>query len=171
MIFKQIIIDTFSVLESHVPGLNSYGMFEDTAEFIQCQELKSEIENALRNAKERQLHCEILFPCGLILKIAQDVLRMAQDEPYGLRGCVLYINLDEKNVTRRIAKVICDPTTVATFELYLTLREDNRGWCMLHKLYITVKSCFKNSKWRTFPKILCSGFILEKNKLYRSNRQ
>ncbi|XP_046378398.1 DNA damage-inducible transcript 4-like protein [Haliotis cracherodii] len=156
-------------LESHVPGLNQYGTFEDNVEYNQCLMLKNEIEDALRHARESKLQCEILFPCGLISKISQDVVRMSQDEPYGLRGCLLYINLEGKDSCRRIAKIDCDPRTVATFELHLSLKEDNRGWVMIQKLYVTIKGCFKNSRWRSLPKILCSGFQLEKTKLYRSN--
>ncbi|ESP04023.1 hypothetical protein LOTGIDRAFT_110160 [Lottia gigantea] len=135
----------------------------------QYKTVKSKLEESLRNARDTKFKCEVLFPCGTTSKIAQDVLRMSSQEPYGLRGCVLYVNLEEKNVCRKVACVEMDPTTVATFELYLTLKEDTRGWCMLEKIYLTLKGCFKNSKWKSMPKILCSGFILEKKKLYRTN--
>lgn len=176
--------DSFSIIENdfdgykfgdkfdhHIPGFNCYGTFEDGMEMKQCKLLARRIKEALSVAREEELNCEILVPCGLIMKIAQDILRMSHDEPCGLRGCVLYINLEEKNKCKHLIKLACDPNTVSTFELHLTLKEDTRSWCYVKKLLISFSGCFqhKSSLWNPSFKILCAGFVLEKKKLYRRN--
>jgi len=44
------------------------------------------------------------------------------------RGCTLFINFENDHVCRRIGTIKCDPGTVSTFELYLTLKQDSSSW-------------------------------------------
>ncbi|KAK3089829.1 hypothetical protein FSP39_006871 [Pinctada imbricata] len=125
--------------------------------------------DALRNVREKLLHCELLIPCGLIMKVSEDIVRMSHSEPCGIRGCILYINLEEKDKCQHLIKLPLDPSTVATFELHLTLKEDVRSVCHIKKFFLTVSGCLQEnpSSWNFSWRILCSGFTLEKKKLYR----
>jgi hypothetical protein len=56
-----------------------------------CQALARRLEEELRAAKSAQLSCgEVLLPADLLPRIARDVLRMAENEPCGLRSVVRY---------------------------------------------------------------------------------
>ena len=51
-----------------------------------CQALAKRLEVELRAAKHAQLACgEVLLPADLLPRIAKDVLKMAENEPCGLR--------------------------------------------------------------------------------------
>ncbi|KAK3603956.1 hypothetical protein CHS0354_027868 [Potamilus streckersoni] len=153
------------------PETPSYGTFNepDAIDLSRTHEIASLIERSLREARDKHLHCEILIPCGLTSKIARDILIMADNEPCGIRGCCLHINLQERNVCRKLVQVVCDPLTVSTFEVHLTLQEDTRSWCTIKKFVLSITGCFKDSKWTQSPKLLCIGYKLEKKKLYRTD--
>lgn len=61
--------------------------------------LSKGIENCLRLAKEtRRIQCtELLVPHMLMAQIASDVIDLAECEPCGLRGCLLFICIEENN--------------------------------------------------------------------------
>ena len=144
-----------------------YSTFEDPLDKEKCKEVANHIEDGLKIAREKQLKCEILIPCGLTMKIARDIMIMSECEPCGIRGCCLLIHLEEKSSCRELVKLQCDPNTVSTFEVHLTLQEDTRSWCTVKKFLMSVTGCFKNSVYTTTPKMLCLGYKLEKQKLYR----
>lgn len=144
-----------------------YGTFEDPSDQEKCREVANHIENGLKIAREKWLKCEILIPCGLTMKIARDIMIMSECEPCGIRGCCLSIHLEEKSSCTELVKLQCDPNTVSTFEVHLTLQEDTRSWCTVKKFLMSVTGCFKNSVYTTTPKMLCLGYKLEKQKLYR----
>lgn len=149
----------------------NYGSVDSllTFDLKQSHQLMQRLQETLRTVRDEQLKCEILVPCGLIKKVTQDVIHLSYNEPCGLRGCTLFINLEEKNQCKRLAKLSYDPQTVSTFELHLTLKEETRRWCFFKKLFISLSGCMKevtrNSSW----KLLCSSYQLEKKKLYRKN--
>ncbi|KAL1494421.1 hypothetical protein ABEB36_010020 [Hypothenemus hampei] len=96
--------------------------------------LTRRLEQELRAAKRSHLACgEVLLPCGLLLRVARDIASMAEMEPCGLRGCHLYVVFEPQGTmpSTRIAKIECDPGTVGTFELYLTLKQNSTGWNFL----------------------------------------
>lgn len=103
----------------------------------------------------------MLLPADLLPRIARDVLRMAENEPCGLRGCTLFINFENDHVCRRIGTIKCDPSTVSTFELFLTLKQDSSSW---HSLLPQ----FLKNLTRGGTIMISQGFTLEKKKLYRS---
>lgn len=71
-------------------------MYSSTDEVIQF--MAKRIEAVLRAAKENILNCaELLIPQQMIAKIAAQVIRMAESEPCGLRGCVLYVCLEDED--------------------------------------------------------------------------
>jgi hypothetical protein len=95
---------------------------------LAMEALSRRLEAELRAAKSAQLSCgEVLLPADLLPRVALDVLRLAENEPCGLRGCTLFINFETDSECRRIGTVKCDPNTVSTFELFLTLKQDNRS--------------------------------------------
>lgn len=156
-----------SKLDEKDPNMNNYGDFSDTVEFQSCQGIMSEIEAAVKDTFEKELKCQIIFPSELMSHISQDVIRMSAAEPCGVRGCVINILLAEKDKSRKVATVFGNSSTNPTFEIYLTLREDCRGWRKFQKVFLTIKGCILNSQWTAMPKILCSAYQLEKRRLYR----
>ncbi|OWF52635.1 DNA damage-inducible transcript 4-like protein [Mizuhopecten yessoensis] len=150
---------------SHCPLQSN---FENMMEKNQWKDLVILIKQALSSVGDDKFGCELLIPCGLVMCIARDIMASARKEPCGLRGCVLFINLEDKNKCQNLVKLYCDPTTVSTFELYLTLKEDTRGWCKLKKFFIAI-SGYLDKKKNLDLKFLCSGYGLDKKKLYRLN--
>nr|CAI5870470.1 unnamed protein product [Callosobruchus analis] len=114
----------------------------------------------------------VLLPCGLLRRIARDVLSMAECEPCGVRGCRLYVTFESNssgavgNVADGacIAAVHWDPATPATHELYLTLRQQpNAGWQFLPQVIRNLT--------RGGTVIVSPAYTLSKKKLYRSYRE
>ncbi|KAG8295662.1 protein charybde-like [Homalodisca vitripennis] len=136
---------------------------EDLEDSAACQALAIRLEEQLRAAKTAQLACgEVLLPADLLPRAASDILQMAENEPCGLRGCTLYVNFESEQECRKIGTIKCDPNTVSTFELFLTLRRDARStWTSLIPQFI--KNFTKGGTIMISP-----GFQLEKKKLYRS---
>ncbi|XP_025837102.1 protein charybde-like [Agrilus planipennis] len=124
--------------------------------------LSKRLEEELRAAKRTHLSCgEVLLPCGLLQRISRDVLVMADSEPCGLRGCTLYFNFASDEDSRRLSTVKCDPYTASTFELYLTLKENPRGWDSFLPQFLK-----KITRGGTV--MISSEYELTKKKLYRS---
>lgn len=44
------------------------------------------------------------------------------------RGCTLFVSFEAHDMLRKIGTIKCDPNTVSTFELYLTLKQDSSSW-------------------------------------------
>ncbi|XP_076317853.1 DNA damage-inducible transcript 4-like protein [Tachypleus tridentatus] len=136
-------------------------------ELANCQLLSQKLEDCLKDAKGTQLQCtEVLIPSDLMLRIVRDILRMSEKEPCGLRGCVVYVNLEEKSLCRRIGKVKYDPHTVATFEVFLTLKQDCSSWLSLRHL---IPARLLKSLGRNSPLVISENYVLNKKKLYRSS--
>ncbi|XP_076257857.1 protein charybde-like [Rhynchophorus ferrugineus] len=126
--------------------------------------LTRRLEQELRAAKRTHLSCgEVLLPCSLLQRVARDIASMAESEPYGLRGCHLYIIFEPQGglPSCRIGKIECDPSTACTFELYLTLKQSSNGWNFLPH--------FLRNLTRGGTVVLSPAYTLSKKKLYRSN--
>ncbi|KAL3274225.1 hypothetical protein HHI36_015636 [Cryptolaemus montrouzieri] len=94
--------------------------------------LSKKLEEEIRAAKRTHLSCgEVLLPCGLLQKISEDILNVADSELCGVRGCTLYLLFEGEEDCRRLSTVKLDPTTPSTFELYLTFKQANGGWGFL----------------------------------------
>lgn len=109
---------------------------------------------------------EILLPAGILQSIAKDVLVAAADEPCGIRGCVVYIDFDESNGRssdrkQRIGAVKCDPYTVNTFEMYLTLRP--------HSTWTSKLPLFLQNLASRSTMVISHEYSLMKRKLFRSS--
>ncbi|KAJ6217154.1 hypothetical protein RDWZM_008311, partial [Blomia tropicalis] len=74
-----------------------YNLCDNTEQAI--EHLAKRIESVLRTAKEdRRLVCtELLVPHLLTSQIAGEVIERAECEPCGLRGCHLYICIDDSH--------------------------------------------------------------------------
>lgn len=125
--------------------------------------LARRLEEELRAAKSAQLSCgEVLLPSNLLVRISRDVLRLAENEPCGLRGCTLFVNFEGTQECRRIGTIKCDPNTVSTFEVYLTLKQDSSPWHNFLPRFI------QNLTRGGGTVVISQGYTLEKKKLYRS---
>uniref|UniRef100_A0A1I8N6Y6 Protein scylla n=1 Tax=Musca domestica TaxID=7370 RepID=A0A1I8N6Y6_MUSDO len=105
----------------------------DNSDAAAINDLSLRLLDELREAKSRNLTCtEVSIPCDLTTRIASDILRVSEREPCGVRGCTVYIEFEEEpQNSRRIGTLKVDNEMVSTFELYLTLRQDKRGWASL----------------------------------------
>ncbi|XP_034480698.1 protein scylla [Drosophila innubila] len=125
-------------------------------------ELSLNLLSKLREAKARHLTCtEVSLPCDLTPSIAAEIIRVSEKEPCGIRGCTIYVEFeDEPQNSRRIASLKVDPETVSTFEVYLTLRQDHRGWTALLPQ-------FMKSLARTIT--ISPEYTITKHKLYSAD--
>ncbi|RZC41787.1 RTP801 C domain containing protein [Asbolus verrucosus] len=122
--------------------------------------LSKRLEEEIRSAKRTHLSCgEVLLPCGLLQKIAEDVLKVAETELYGLKGCTLYLLFEGEEDCRRLSNFKIDPTTPSTFEIYLTFKQANAGWTFLPQ--------FLKKITRGGTVVISTEYELTKKKLYR----
>uniref|UniRef100_A0A1I8PT41 Protein scylla n=2 Tax=Stomoxys calcitrans TaxID=35570 RepID=A0A1I8PT41_STOCA len=131
----------------------------DNSDAAACHNLSLRLLDELREAKSRNLTCtEVSIPCDLTTRIASDILRVSEREPCGVRGCTVYIEFEEEpQNSRRIGTLKVDSEMVSTFELYLTLRQDKRGWASLLPQFM------KNLSRSV---TISSDYSLTKHKLY-----
>lgn len=110
----------------------------DSIDAVAVNELSQRLLTELRAAKTRNLTCtEVSLPSDLTQRIASDIVRVSEREPCGIRGCTVFVEYEEDgNNLKRIAKLKLDPEMVSTFEVYLTLRQDKRGWTSLLPQFI-----------------------------------
>lgn len=111
----------------------NYDLFavpDDKGKFITVNSLVNRLETNLRMAKKTHLLCgEVLLPCGLLHRISCDILSMAESEPCGIRGCLIYLNFElVDNKIKKMSSTKCDPEIPTTFEVNLTFKQDSVGW-------------------------------------------
>lgn len=109
------------------------------------------------------------MPQNLTSKVAQDILSMSETEPCGLKGCLLYITLEEENKARKIASLkFGEKTIVPTFEMHLLLKRKHSDWlkaiaAKLFKNLIrdthTLSDIYKLSKKKLFRNLTNTGLI------------
>uniref|UniRef100_UPI00398E9CD7 DNA damage-inducible transcript 4-like protein n=1 Tax=Pristiophorus japonicus TaxID=55135 RepID=UPI00398E9CD7 len=132
-----------------------------------CLYLTKLFENSLSRAKKTKLHCsEVLVPERLIGQIAWDVLCLSSSEPCGLRGSVIYINMEIENMCKRLDRIVYDSSVVPTFELTLVLKQDGSSWPSLRDFFF-IGTCFAPGFRQALR--LSPGFRLIKKKLYSSS--
>lgn len=134
----------------------------DKVEAAAINDLSNRLLDELRAAKSRNLTCtEVSIPCDLTTRIASEIIRVSEREPCGIRGCTVYIEFEEEpQNSRRIGTLKVDSEMVSTFELYLTLRQDKRGWASLLPQFM------KNLSRSV---TISPEFSLTKHKLYSPN--
>lgn len=107
------------------------------------------------------------LPPQLLAIIASHVIQEAANEPYGLKGCLLHIYYESETDNEFVASLDCDPETLSTFELTLTLRQDpcrRRGW--RNKLPELVRSF---STFGFGSVLVGTSYKLVKKRNYRTN--
>jgi len=140
-----------------------YADFPESEEPALVEALSKRLEAELREAKNTHLMVgEVLLPNGLTHRIAEDVFRMADSEPYGLRGCTLYINFEGEGINKKLSYFRCDPSTPATFEVYLTLKQSTAGWNNFLPQFLKKIT-------RGGAVMISSEYQLQLKKLYRSS--
>ncbi|KAI8122388.1 Protein scylla [Lucilia cuprina] len=153
--------------QQQIPPPDYYYATEDEQQ-IDCDSIDAAAVNELsllllaelRAAKTRNLTCtEVSLPSDLTQRIATDIVRVSEREPCGIRGCTVFVEYEEElNSVKRIAKLKLDPEMVSTFEdMYLTLRQDKRGWTSLLPQFIKGLS-------RTIT--ISPDYTINKRKLY-----
>lgn len=124
-------------------------------------------ESCLSRAKKTTLRCSsVLVPEKLTRRVAREVLRLASCEPCGLRGCVLYVLLEQDEGWRQLERIACDASVVPTFELTLVFKQDGAAWPSLRD-FLLMGSCFAPALRRVLK--LSPGYRLVKKKLYSSS--
>lgn len=87
---------------------------------------------------------------------------MSETEPCGLKGCLLYITLQDNNACQMLGSLkLGDQTIVPTFEMYLYLQRRHCDW---FKLVAT--RLFKNLFRDLYT--LNDNYELSKRKLFRN---
>lgn len=102
-----------------------------------------------------------VLPPSLLDQLTHDVLTIARDEPCGIRGCVLTVNLSaEATDSKReetLAQVKADITTPTTHELVVTLQADCSSW------YTKMTKIFRSLSRRKI--VISPKYELRKNKI------
>ncbi|KAM4706737.1 DNA damage-inducible transcript 4-like protein isoform 2-T2 [Discoglossus pictus] len=133
---------------------------------VRTSHLMTMLEDCLYKAKRNKLHCsKVLVPKELTNKVAQDALKLSLTEPCGLRGCIIYVNLESENKCIKLDKLVYDSTVVPTFELTLVFKQDSQRLDYFRDLLIN-RTCFPII-FRSILK-LSPKFLLTKRKLYFS---
>ncbi|XP_026463519.1 protein charybde-like [Ctenocephalides felis] len=139
--------------------------------------LARNLARELRSAKQNHLACsEVLLPSDLLHRAASEIVKASECEPCGVRGCTIYVEFepssgsnssannsnDKKSQKKVIACLRPDESTVSTFELYLTLKQEN-GWT--DRLPQFLKNLTRGG-----TVVISPDFTLSKTLLYRSYR-
>ncbi|XP_043917092.1 DNA damage-inducible transcript 4-like protein [Protopterus annectens] len=162
--YTKEIIDSDTDYWDHM--VKQPNLCEEVLEDLACQQLAKILEGCLSRAKHTKLHCsEVLVPEKLTRRIARDVLRLASTEPCGIRGCILYINLEIENMCKKLDKIVYDCSVVPTFELTLVFKQDEDAWPSLRDFFF-IRTCFAPTFRHALR--LSPGFRLVKKKLYSS---
>ncbi|KAM3937285.1 DNA damage-inducible transcript 4-like protein [Leptodactylus fuscus] len=138
----------------------------DALSFVRACHLVTMLENSLYRAKSTKLHCsKVLVPKDLTTRVAQEAVKLSLNEPCGLRGCIIYLNLESNNKQTALDTIVYDCSVDPTFELKLVLKQDTQGWDYLRDLVIN-RTCFPQI-FRSVIK-LSPKFHISKQRLYFS---
>ncbi|KAL3967850.1 growth hormone receptor [Sarotherodon galilaeus] len=144
-------------------------LFYDPMEETLLKEVVDLIARSLREAKDTDcaLRCtKLLIPDKLLEHIGQELLHLAASEPCGLRGALIDLCVEQRDVCESMGQLSVDPYLVPTFQLALVLRLESGGlWPKIQGLFSTkspstpvVRQAIK----------LSTGFRVIKKKLYSS---
>ena len=110
------------------------------------------------------------LPSPTMNKIVKQMVVLAEEEPYGVRGGTLVVMFSPPQTSttyptlRKIGRFPMDPTMVSTYELHLTLQEA----CPV-KLKLKLANLFRKLQGKTAKLVVDEKFVLVKKKLYRSS--
>nr|XP_033812920.1 DNA damage-inducible transcript 4-like protein [Geotrypetes seraphini] len=147
------------------PVSSNLSLKEAVSEEKSCHSLIKMLESCLYRSKQTKLKCsKVLVPENLIGRIAQEIVCLSSTEPCGLRGCVIYVNLEVDSTCKKLDKIVYDAGVVPTFELNLVLKQEGHSWVGFRDFFIG--ACFTSSFLRVLK--LSPSFWLLKRKLYTS---
>lgn len=98
-------------------------LLDTNSEHISSQ-LLGELKERLLNAVLSKMTLD--FPSNLLHEISAHVIQEASLEPCGLKGCLIFIYFEGENDRQYVNTLRCDPATIPTFELALTLRQSHQ---------------------------------------------
>ncbi|TNN83781.1 DNA damage-inducible transcript 4 protein [Liparis tanakae] len=141
-------------------------LFNDPMEETILKEVVDLIAGSLKEAKDSLRCTKLLIPDKLLEHIGQELLHLAASEPCGLRGALIDLCVEQRDVCESMAQLSVDPYLVPTFQLTLVLRLESGGlWPKIQGLFSTkspstpvVRQAIK----------LSTGFRVIKKKLYCS---
>lgn len=141
-------------------------LFNDPMEETILKEMVDLIAGSLKEAKDSLRCTKLLIPDKLLEHIGQELLHLAASEPCGLRGALIDLCVEQRDVCESMAQLSVDPYLVPTFQLTLVLRLESGGlWPKIQGLFSTkspstpvVRQAIK----------LSTGFRVIKKKLYCS---
>lgn len=146
--------------------LSTESNFGDALSLVRTCHLVTMLENCLYRAKSTRLQCsKVLVPKELTTRVAQEALTLSLNEPCGLRGCIIYVNVESNSKQMALDTIIYDPIVDPTFELKLVLKHDTQGWDYFRDFLVS-RSCFPSLS-RSVIK-LSPKFQLTKRRLYFS---
>lgn len=127
-------------------------------------ELMLLLHGCLHNAQEKTLRRRIMLPQDMLQRLAVEVVQKARSEPYGLRGAVLYLDLEQEDGSSiNLGRIECNSHVASTFEVNITLKTDIQRWCTIKDL--VVRGLFGGKDTELY---LAPSYTLVKHKLYRS---
>lgn len=128
------------------------------------QKLTAAIEERARDGSGILHQRSLQFPNNLLGEIASHVIQEASLEPCGLKGCLIFIYFEGENDCQYLNTLRCDPATHPTFELTLTLRQ-NQAKSRASWIPDIVKRNFS-----AMPNVMVStSYRLVKRRKYRLN--
>ncbi|XP_044758777.1 protein charybde-like [Coccinella septempunctata] len=158
-IIESVLVDSPIPLSTNW-NYEAYTISEE-GEYPVIASITQRLESELRRAKSTHLFCgEVLLPCGLLQRIAADIVSMAENEPCGLRGCGLHLFFERVDECMSLGMLRCDPSTACTFELHLTLKQNNTRWTFLPQ--------FLRNLTRGGTIVVSPAYTISKKKLYRT---
>jgi len=128
------------------------------------KELITRLHQCLRKSQEEVLGGRrILLPADMLPRLAKEIMRMSASEPYGIRGVLINIALEQRDKTIALGKVESTSYVAATFVVNITFREDESRWNTIRGLVLG-GFLGRNKELYFSP-----GYKVEKEKLYRSS--
>ena len=139
----------------------------ESEEQLEEKELLSELifEELTYGASRLNPDSELVIPEGMTDRIADSIFQMAQYEPCGLKGCVIYFNIDSDKKSekpQKLVKIRCDNYTVATFEVHITLQREATPWSRI------VPQLFRSLSGNTSSIIINKNYTSSLKKLFRN---
>ncbi|KAK2721916.1 hypothetical protein QYM36_002473 [Artemia franciscana] len=156
---------TNSILTSEI---YDHACFErESEEELEEKDLLSELimEELAYGVSQLNPNSQLIVPEGMADYIADSIFKMAQYEPCGIKGCVIYFNLDSgrnSDKQHELAKIRCDDYTVAMFEVHVTLHREASRWLKI------VPQIFKSLKGSATPIVINKNYTISLKKLFRN---
>lgn len=120
-------------IDNSVDNVNNDGSSSDSIRsdnICEQQTTTTTVSSSLSSPK-------LKFPDNLVSVIAGHVIQESSLEPCGLKGCVIYIYLEDDDGCQYVNCLRCDPETVPTFELTLTLRSSSSSSSFYNPFFLT----------------------------------